>query len=101
MCFVCNMTAMSCQYLDVHHERLHALLRCEVVKHAVSHGARLTVKKYGVSELTVCGFVKLLKRQPVHNLDVDFIAFTQIKRDQSNFLHEESDEKVINIIKSM
>ena len=115
MCFVHNMSAISWQYWGWCHSNIVTVsecplasykkyndeFRCEVENHAVFYGARLTAKKYGVSQPTVRGFVKLLKRQPVHNPDVDFIALPQKKRGQSKLLPEESDQKVVNMIKSM
>ena len=74
---------------------------CEVAKHVVSHGARPTAKKYGVSESTVHGFVKSLKWQQADNPNVVFIALPQKKKGRSKLLLDEIDEKVINMIKSM
>ena len=60
---------------------------CEVAKHVVSHGACPTVKKYGVSESTVHGFVKSLKWQQTDNPNAEFIALPQKKRvDRNSYL---------------
>ena len=88
-------------YFSTSSKKYHDEFRCEVAKHAVCHGASPTAKKYGVSESTVCGFVKSLKRQQAGNPDVDFIALPQKKRGRLKLLPEEIDEKVINMIKSM
>ena len=88
-------------YLSASYKKCNDEFRCDLAKHAISHRARPTAKKYGVSESTVRGFVKSLKRQQANNPDVDFIALPQKKRGRLKLLPEEVDEKVINIIKSM
>ena len=88
-------------YFNVSYKKYDDEFRCEVAKHAVSHGALSKAKKCGVSESKVRGFLKSLKWQQADNPDVDFIALSQKKRSQLKFLPEEIDEKVINIIKSM
>ena len=57
--------------------------------------------KYNASESTVRKFVKLWKRQQADTPDVDFIALYQKQSGRSKLLPEETDEIVINMIKSM
>ena len=75
-------------YFSASYKKYDDEFRCEVAKHAVSHGARPTAKKYSVSESTVHRFIKSLKQQ-ADIPDVDFMALPQKKRGRLKLLPEE------------
>ena len=74
-------------YFSASYKKYDEELRCEVAKHVVFCGARLTVKKCSPSESTVGRFVKSLKREQADDPDFNFIALPEKKGvDQNSYL---------------
>ena len=71
------------------------------MKYAIIHGPRHTATKYHVSESTVHGFVKSLKRHQAENPGENVVALPLKKRGRPKLLPEELDVKVIQMVKSM